>query len=467
MWLRREGFDAKLTDFYDSPVLSDLARMIGRDSPPIDQLEAVQGPLPLLPIQQWFMASRSAEAAAHFNLAVDLRLTMPTTHDAMIRAIEYLIDRHPSLRAHFICQDGVWQQHIHARSNQHAAVAVTQYVGADGATDKEVAQSAQGPFDLGRGYLLRCLLSGSSERSITRLVLVVHHLIVDWVSLRLMIDELEWALQQIEREQPLPTAEEALLPSLVSARNLAQTHWLESGAAGLPGSEESKGWPVNLGQHGDLKTAHLSVALHEISGFRFDDGGIESLQQSAPSFLSALMHHFILAFDGLVGHRDEALRIMLEQHGRHEAITTPDGEAQSLDSMIGWLTQARVVAVPPLVDQAALTELIAAAQSHASPDLFMSAASPHRPSGVYTLPVDISFNYLGDFASFATGGRLQLADTTLEGLMNPESPVDVALNVEIYRLRDTLEIQFSWVCSVFDDESMCAVLEDFGARLRS
>lgn len=466
MWLRREGFDAKLTDFYDSPVLSDLARMIGRDSPPIDQLEAVQGSLPLLPIQQWFMASRSAEAAAHFNLAVDLRLTMPTTHDAMIRAIEYLIDRHPSLRAHFISQDGVWQQHVYAKGNEKAAVAVSQYLGTGGAADAQIVERARGPFDLGSGYLLRCLLSGRNERSITRLVLVVHHLVADWVSLRLMIDELEWALQQIERDQPLSTTEETLLPALISARNLAQTNWLEGGAAGFPGAEEPKGWPVNLGRHGDLKTAHLSVAFNELSGLRFDDGGVESLQQLGPSFLSALMHHFILAFDGLAGPRDRALRIMLEQHGRHEAITTPDGVIHSLDNMVGWLTQARVVAVPPLVDQAALSELIAAAQSQSSPDLFMSVSSPHRPNGVYTLPVDISFNYLGDFASFVTGGRLQLADSTIEGLMTAESPVDVALNIEIYRLKDTLEIQFSWVCSVFDDELMCAVLEDFGTRLR-
>ena len=64
----------------------------------------------------WFLNQDAKESAA-YNIAASLRICSPLDVAAMERAFQYLVDRHPLLRACFPAQDGKPLQRI--RENQN------------------------------------------------------------------------------------------------------------------------------------------------------------------------------------------------------------------------------------------------------------------------------------------------------------------------------------------------------------
>ena len=59
----------------------------------------------------WFLNHEATESAV-YNTAASLRICSPLDVVAMERAFQYLLDRHPLLRAYFPVQDGKPQQRI-------------------------------------------------------------------------------------------------------------------------------------------------------------------------------------------------------------------------------------------------------------------------------------------------------------------------------------------------------------------
>lgn len=62
----------------------------------------------------------------------------------------------------------------------------------------EIAEQAQGDLNLQRGILMKALLFQLAENE-QRLLIIVHHLLVDGVSWRILLEDLETAFKQLEQ----------------------------------------------------------------------------------------------------------------------------------------------------------------------------------------------------------------------------------------------------------------------------
>ena len=94
----------------------------------------------------WFVNQEAKESAA-YNIAASFRICSPFDVAAMERAFQYLVDRHPLLRACFPVQDGKPLQRI--RENQNVWFEIVD--AADRSEERlkqQVIQSYQQPFDL-------------------------------------------------------------------------------------------------------------------------------------------------------------------------------------------------------------------------------------------------------------------------------------------------------------------------------
>src|SRR5690606_23368384 len=81
-----------------------------------DHSAPLAGPLDLLPIQQWFLESRNAAEAAHFNIAVEVLLPEGLAPATIEAALQQLLAAHEALRARFVQEAGGWRQEIVASS---------------------------------------------------------------------------------------------------------------------------------------------------------------------------------------------------------------------------------------------------------------------------------------------------------------------------------------------------------------
>src|SRR5262249_46159068 len=137
----------------------------------------VVGAAPLTPAQHWFRYVGAADPR-RFDQSVTLTLTPGVDLDALDRALRALVVRHDALRMRFDVSGEDWHQ-VNAAPEDRAVLCVD---GPDG-----------DGFDLTSGRLLTAVLR-TGERP--RLRLAAHHLVVDGVSWRILIEDLDTAYRQ-------------------------------------------------------------------------------------------------------------------------------------------------------------------------------------------------------------------------------------------------------------------------------
>ncbi len=202
----------------------------------------VSGDAPLTPVQHWLLDTLTGDPA-HFSQTVSFELAAEPD-EALLRAVlSAVLEHHDALRMRFVrLGDGRWRQYGAPPGDHDVHLEVH-----DRTAPEEVADALGAGFDLAGGPLLRaalCRAGDGGRRPV--LLLAAHHLVVDAVSWRLVLEDLDAAYDAL-RDGGRP----ALAPKSTSfrtwARRLAEhteaggfdgelTYWrgLDDAAAALP-----------------------------------------------------------------------------------------------------------------------------------------------------------------------------------------------------------------------------------------
>ena len=211
----------------------------------------------------WFLYQLAPESMV-YNVNFAARIRSDVDIPALRRAFQALVDRHPCLRTTFSLRSGKPAQQVHQQLRVH-------FVETDAsAWDSEVLQTrlleeAYRPFDLERGPVLRVNLFTSSAREHV-LLLVVHHIVIDFWSLAVILNEIG-VLYAAER-----TGVQALLPHLASQYS-DYVRWQAEMLAGPEGVRLWAYWQKQLaGQLPvlDLPTDRPRPATPTYSGASYD-----------------------------------------------------------------------------------------------------------------------------------------------------------------------------------------------------
>lgn len=134
----------------------------------------------------WFFQQLRPESAA-YNLPFAYRLSGPLRLDALRAAINDVVADNESLRSSFVEKDG--EPIVMVRSKDSCEVDVTSEEITEQGIKTFIDDHASEPFDLARAPLLRASI-GSIGRDDNVLVLVVHHVVFDGWSRRVLLDQI-------------------------------------------------------------------------------------------------------------------------------------------------------------------------------------------------------------------------------------------------------------------------------------
>ncbi|MCP4702330.1 MAG: amino acid adenylation domain-containing protein [Gammaproteobacteria bacterium] len=185
----------------------------------------------------WFLY-QTAPASAAYNIAFATRIRSRTDVSALQHAFQTLVTRHPMLRAVFTVQDGKPVQEI--ADYQEVRFENIEASGWDWETlTRKVSEAYRRPFDLEQGSALRVELFTRTD-SDHILLLTMHHIIGDFQSLLVLMDELRVIYQ--DRQVSLPPLDasyaeyvQGQTDMLASPEGkLLRTYWLEQLAGELP-----------------------------------------------------------------------------------------------------------------------------------------------------------------------------------------------------------------------------------------
>ena len=200
---RRAGYELQVGDVFTYQTIASLVEYFMNRQESVAEVSSEQlllsGPSGLLPVQQWYFEKEPAEIS-HFNQSVLLTVDKSIPETILKTAVEKLISQHDALRFSYHKHDGVWQQEYGSFINGLIAIdlsAATQNSFPSFLNDH--TEAIHQSLDIEKGLLIKiALISTPDFESHNRLLIVIHHLAVDGVSWRILLEDLDILLTQLK-----------------------------------------------------------------------------------------------------------------------------------------------------------------------------------------------------------------------------------------------------------------------------
>ena len=187
----RIGASVEMETLFSEMSLTDLAASLrGRQGEPTTAIAVTEsGDFPLSRAQMslWFLHALAPESPA-YNVPNAVRVRGDLDAAALLGALQTLVDRHPVLRTTFVAVAGEPAQRVAPMGELEVATHDASTWGEDQLAAHLDAES-QRPFDLEHGPLARVVVYSRSPIDHV-LLLTMHHIVTDFWSLGVLLDEL-------------------------------------------------------------------------------------------------------------------------------------------------------------------------------------------------------------------------------------------------------------------------------------
>jgi amino acid adenylation domain-containing protein/non-ribosomal peptide synthase protein (TIGR01720 family) len=465
-------------NLFQAPTVAELAALAGAARVVHTEQGSVEGPVLLTPVQRWFFAQQLPEPQ-HWNQSLLLTVRQPLERDLLMGTIARLLTHHDALRLRFNQDEGGWRQ-FNAAPDADVPLAWFDLSDLPEAEHADIisatAADLQDSLNLTDGPLLRAAYFQRGAGREDRLLLIIHHLAVDGVSWRILLEDLQTVYAWLSdnrgdsQDAPLP-------PKTTSFQHWSQRlhEYAQSDAAraelefwsaltDAPGSR----LPVDIddGANTEASTQRLIVSLSEEE--------TRALLQETPHayhteindvLLTALARSFAL-WSG-----SRTLLIELEGHGREELFDDVD-----ISRTVGWFTTA----FPVRLDLGAAThtaqELMAVKeQLRRIPNRGIGYGllrylndDPAVADQLRSLPqAEVSFNYLGQMdqalaedAPFGPASEAHGPDCGPHGQRSCLIEINGGIN------GGRLSLEWSYSANMYRHTTIARVADDFIAALR-
>ncbi|MGV4925651.1 non-ribosomal peptide synthase/polyketide synthase [Streptomyces sp. BHT-5-2] len=468
---RRAGLALTPSQLFVHQTVAALAAAAGE--PWAAAATAEQGPvvgeIPLTPVQHWLFATMP-DHPAHFTQALSCHLAADTEEDALRAALGAVLDHHDALRMRYrTTEDGNWRQYG-TMPGTGAALEVRDLSGRRPgerpAALRALTRELSAGFDLTEGPLLKAALChlGGQDRPV--LLLVAHHLVVDAVSWRILLEDLDTAYRQVR------TGGRAVLgPKTTSFRAWAERLCEHTAAGGF--DDELAHWKGTGGHH-ELptdRTGRNTADSEETVTVRLEAEETRRLLQDVPDVYRTRIDDVLLCALGRVlarwtGH--DRVLIGLEGHGREELFGDVD-----LSRTVGWFTTMFPVALdlPPHADLAtalkSAKEGLRALPRHGLGHGALRRLRTPAPAGLPAAP-QLVFNYLGrqDWSATEDGGLLHAPYGALDGDLDPAAERPHLIDVIGQVADKRLEFTWSYSANLHRRATVSRLAEETAAELR-
>ncbi len=215
----RAGLLLTPRQLFEHQTIAKLAAVAGKTRVIQLEQELVVGLIPLTPIQHWFFAQNLPDPH-HWNQSVLLEARQALNPALLVQTVQYLLEHHDTLRLRFVKEETGWQQ-INTDINQEVPFTQLDLSALSELKQQSTIEIAiaelQASLNLAEGPLMRVALFDLGNQQPSRLLIAIHHLAVDGVSWRILLEDFHTVYQQLSRGETIQ-----LLPKTTSFKQWAE-----------------------------------------------------------------------------------------------------------------------------------------------------------------------------------------------------------------------------------------------------
>ncbi|WP_036604236.1 non-ribosomal peptide synthetase [Paenibacillus assamensis] len=463
------GYRMKIKDLFQYPQIAQLSPWVTSENREIDQ-SAVEGEVPFTPIQHWFF-QQSFVNAHHWNQSV--MLYNPEGYDAKIVEQVWgdIVKHHDALRMVYKDEKG---SVIQINQELSASVPQLEYVDVSHLLDTssailQHAESVQSSIHLADGPLVKLALYHTENGD--HLFIVIHHLVVDGVSWRILFEDFAAGYMQLTRNEqivfPSKTdsykywAEQLLKYANSKTLTKEMSYWAQVNAMNMaPLPKES------LSNSNDIRVKHNRKYSFELqqdeTGLLLGPAHVAYGTEINDLLLSALG----IALQQWAGH--EQVAISLEGHGREELL-----DKVNISRTVGWFTSV----FPIGLDMGAPNDLSYTIKNvkeslRRVPNkgigygiLKYLTAVEYKQGMQFELEPEIKFNYLGQFDTDINSGVFQVSPLDCGQNESMDGDREVALNIGGLIENGKLRIMIDYNANEFSNSHIAKLADAFQSAL--
>ncbi|WP_049576268.1 non-ribosomal peptide synthetase, partial [Streptomyces sp. SBT349] len=467
---RREGLEISPRDVFTRRTVAALAASATpvTAAVPADAPDAV-GEVPLTPVMR--AQAETGGPVAGFAQSFVAALPTGATRSALAAALQAVTDHHDALRLRLHDQDGPWRLEVRAPGAVDARALIRRVpvassdpagsVGAAGAAGNSAAEAAfdaalaaalpasQGRLDPAAGTLWDAVWFDAGPTRPGRLLLTVHHLAVDGVSWRILLEDLALAWERSA------TGGAPQLPPVGTSLRAWALRLAERASAPGP-RRELPLWTGMLAagdaQPGDRpldRAKDVAATARTLTATLTPDGTAPLLTTLPAAFSTGVSEVLLTGFAIAVadwrrrrGQQGHGPLVDVESHGRHQLFEDAD-----LSRTVGWFTEQHpvrldpgpldwqdVAAGGPSVGEAIkrIKEQIAALPDEGTGYGLLRYLNPDTAPAFAALPAaPWGFNYLGRFAGAGGGDWAPAGPGGPLGAADPDMPLEHAVDLTL------------------------------------
>lgn len=472
---RAEGLNLRVRQIFELQTIAEIAPIldtIGEDAAhPMPDAEEEAGFFPLTPIQRWFFDQGWANPALFVQ-----HLTLPVTEAlrpaALVRAFAQVQLVHASLRLRFVRNAQGWEQQFVPEDGAQLPFAVVDFSHLAGtalaeaiAADSQARIAAIDPF-AGPIWTAAYYRTESSEDD--RLFWGIHHLAVDGVSWRILLDALEDAYRQPTVDAVKQSGSSFGQWSRALARRAAEfvaSPALESEIARISASAAARPALPQAPSLGPASAVHVITCDAALSS-----AVLRARPETCGGHARDLLAAALVAALGAQADCQD-IPLLIESHGREPGLPGLD-----IAATVGWFTTLfPVIATldrtqPPSELVASVRARIASATATSFEYSIARGLATDHPVADKARALrdpEVTFGYLGSFVARSDGGiGARLGEASFGLATDPASPALNALDVQAVHWDGRLEIRWTAAKNRYSPEQIADLAASFERHLR-
>lgn len=472
----QQGLRVTPRQIFQHPTIAELAAVADTAATIQAEQGLVTGPVPLTPIQQWFFEQNLAEPH-HWNHAILLDVRRPLDAAVLEQAVGRLIAHHDALRLRFEQDESGWRQ---ANADWDEKIPFTRFdLSAVPEQERSAAIEAratelQSSLNLSHGPLMRVAFFNLGPQQSSRLLILIHHLAVDGVAWRILLEDLMTAYEQLSRGEnaqlpPKTTSFKDWSRKLAAHAQTAElkremNYWL------APARAQTNRLPVD---HPAGTDANTEAAARVVSVSLTVEETRALLQEVPNAYRTQINDLLLTALTQSFSQWTEsrALLIDLEGHGREAIFDDVD-----LSRTVGWFTT--IFPAVLTLESAQPGEALKSVkeQLRAIPNRGVGYGLLRYLSGDEEIAArlrqapqaEVSFNYLGQFDQLLPeGAPFGPASESVGPVHSPRGTRRYALEINAFISGGRLQLEWTYSERIHRRETIECLAQSYSESLRA
>lgn len=457
---------------FDHQTIAKLAAVAGTVRTIQAEQGLVKGDVFLTPIQHWFFEQNQPEPH-HYNQAILLEMRQNLDREILQQVMQQLILHHDSLRLRFVKESG-WKQAIATGTD------IVPVIGYDFSTlsqqeqQKAIASTAtklQASFNLSQSPLVQAAIFDRGTNQPSYLLLIIHHLAVDGVSWRILLEDFQTVYAQIQAGEAikLPAKTTSFQQWAQKLKNYVQSVELQKELDYWCSESRRQVARIRV----DFPEGENAVASARTISVSLSVADTQALLQKVPAayqtqindvLLTALVQTFAQWME------KPTLLLDLEGHGREEIFDDVD-----LSRTVGWFTTIFPVLLNlPATSDLATTVKTIKEQLREIPNrgigygVLRYLSSDAIAEKLQIPQAEVLFNYLGqsDQVLFESS-PFSLADADIGAARSPRGSRCHLLDINAIVVAEQLQISWTYSNAIHRQRTVENLAQNFIKALRS